>query len=73
MKTLKDFTPEIQAKIPEYHKRYLAGVEDGGRFRSFKKENAEKLINWNYEKSGFKKPVVLVAENIYEQQLMIKE
>ena len=50
MKTLKDFTPKIQAKIPEYLKRYIAGIYDGGRYNGFKIENAEDLINWNYEK-----------------------
>jgi len=70
MKTLKDFTPEIQAKIPEYLKKYQAGVFDGGRYKTFKKENAEALINWNCEKCGYKKPVVLVAGNPYEAQLM---
>lgn len=26
LKTLKDFTPEIQAKIPEYIERYTKGI-----------------------------------------------
>lgn len=69
MKTLKDFTPEIQAKIPEYIERYTKGVFDGVRYNSFVKGNAEALINWNYEKCGYKKPDVLVAENLYESQL----
>lgn len=30
MKTLKDFTPEIKAKIPEYIKKYTNGIFDGG-------------------------------------------
>lgn len=30
MKTLKDFTPEIKAKIPVYQERALRGVFDGG-------------------------------------------
>ena len=69
MKTLKDFTPEIKAKIPQYIKKYTEGIFDGGRYNSFKKENAEKLIDWNYAKCGYKLPVVLVAENIYEAQI----
>ncbi|MEI2271861.1 hypothetical protein OHD16_06870 [Sphingobacterium sp. ML3W] len=70
MKTIKDFTPEIQAKIPEYLDKYTKGVFDGGRYNSFKKENAEALIHWNYEKCGYKNPVVLVAENPYESQIL---
>ena len=69
MKTIKDFTPEIQAKVPEYIEKYTKGVFDGGRYNSFKKENAETLIHWNYDKCGYKKPVVLVAENPYESQI----
>ena len=68
-KTIKDFTPEIQSKIPEYITKYTKGIDNGERYYNFKFENAEKLINWNYEKCGFKKPVVLVVENIYEQQI----
>jgi hypothetical protein len=69
MKTLKDFTPEIQAKIPQYVNNALEGVFDGGRYNSFSLEKAEKAVNWNYEKCGYKKPVVIVAENIYESQI----
>ena len=69
MKTLKDFTPEIQGRISDYKKRYLSGIEDGGRYNSFGIKNAEALIFWNYEKCGYKKPIVLVAENPYESQL----
>lgn len=69
MKTLKDFTPEIQKKIPEYIKKYTLGIFDGGRYNSFDRKNAVELINWNYEKCNFKKPVVIVCENPYESQM----
>jgi hypothetical protein len=69
MKTLKDFTPEVKAKIPDYIKLYTAGVFDGGRYNSFAQKDAEELIHWNYETAGYKKPVVLVAENPYESQI----
>lgn len=69
MKNIKDLTPEIEAKIPQYIERYTRGIFDGQRFENFKKEDAEKLIFWNYEKCGFKRPVVLVAENPYEAQI----
>ena len=69
MKTLKDFTPKIKARIPEYINKALDGVFDGGRFASFDPEKAEAAVNWNYEKCGYKRPVIIVAENIYEQQI----
>ena len=66
MKTIKDFTPEIQAKIPDYIKKGLNGVFDGKYYENFDIEKAKKAVYWNYEKCGFKKPLVLVAENPYE-------
>ena len=69
MKTLKDFTPEIQAKIPEYIKKYTNGIENGERYKDFILENATNLVNWNYEICGYKKPVIIVAENPYEAQI----
>jgi len=69
-KNIKDFTPEIKAKIPQYIEKYTQGVFDGKRFETFKFENAEKLINWNYEQCNFKKPVVLVASNPFEAQIL---
>jgi hypothetical protein len=70
MKTLKDLTPEILAKIPEYQARAIEGVFDGGRYRKFNIENAKAAVKWNYEKCDYKTPIVLVAENPLEQQLM---
>ena len=70
MKTLKDFTPEIQAKIPEYQNRVLEPIFNGSKYHNFDIEKAKKAIKWNYEKCGFKMPVVLVAENPLEQQYL---
>jgi len=67
--TLDDLTPEIEARIPQYLNDYTAGIYDGGRYNSFSEEAAAALINWNYEQAGFKKPVLLVAENPYEAQI----
>jgi hypothetical protein len=67
--TISDLTPEIKARIPEYIERYTKGIDNGERYNNFKLKNAEALINWNYEKCGFKKPVVIVCENIYESQI----
>jgi len=69
MKTIEDFTPEIQAKIPWYIEKSLENVFDGGYFRAFNLLDAEAAVNWNYEKCGFKKPVVIAAENVLEEQL----
>ena len=69
MKTLNDFTPEIKAKIPEYINNALDGIFDGKRYENFSLDNAEKAVYWNYEKCGKKKPIVIVAENIYEAQI----
>ena len=69
MKSLKDLTPEIEAKIPSYIQEGLVGVFDGGRYNSFDYEKAVAAVNWNYEFCGYNKPLVLVAENPFEQQL----
>lgn len=65
-----ELTKEIQDKIPAYQKRAVEGVFDGGRYYAFDLEKAKAAIKWNYEKCGYKMPMVLVAENILEQQLM---
>lgn len=70
MKTLKDFTPEIQAKIPSYIQNALKGIFDGEKYRNFNLIAAENAVNWNYEKCGLKKPIVIVAENPFEQQII---
>ena len=70
MKTIKDFTPEIQSKIPEYIKKYTEGIEDGKRYKNFNLTDAENLIHWNYELCNYKKPVIIVAENPFESQII---
>ena len=70
MKTIKDFTPEIKAKIPEYQARALKGIFDGGRYSAFNFESAYKAVCLQYEKCGYKKPVMIVAENPYEAQII---
>lgn len=66
MKTLKDLTPEIEAKIPQYIAAGLANVFDGGYYNMFDADKARACVKWNYEKCGFKEPQVLVAENPFE-------
>jgi hypothetical protein len=70
MKTIKDFTPEVQAKIPQYINKALKGVFNGGRYNAFNYESAYKAVSLQYEKSGFKPPLMIVAENPYEAQVL---
>jgi hypothetical protein len=70
MKTLKDLTPEIIKKIPSYKERCLEGISDGQRFENFNLKDAEEAVNWNYKKCCYRKPVVIVAENPLETQLL---
>ena len=70
MKTLNDLTPEKQTKIPKYQKRVLDPIFNGSKYHNFDLEKAKKAIKWNYEKCGYKMPIVLVAENPLEQQYL---
>jgi len=71
MKTIKDFTPEIQAKIPRYIDAALAGIFDGKRYNAFKLADAQAAVWHTYEFCGYKKPVVIVAENPLESQIIL--
>jgi len=73
MKTLKDFTPEIQNKISTYIHNGTKDVFDGTFYKNFDLEKAKACVKWNYEKAGFEEPMVLVAENPYEVILLYKE
>ena len=70
MKTIKDFTPEIQAKIPQYIAAGLDGVFDGKRYQSFCYNDAVECVKWNYTKAGYDMPEVIVAENPHEANLI---
>ena len=70
MKTLKDLTPDILAKISGYKEKCLEGIYNGERYHNFDLEKAKKAINWNYNKCGLKNPIILVAENPLEQQYL---
>lgn len=70
MKKLEDLTPEIIAKIPKYIEKYTRGIYDGERYKDFKFENAQSLVDWHYEFCWYKKPIMLVAENPYEARLL---
>jgi hypothetical protein len=68
MKTIKDLTPKIKAKIPQYIENALKDVFDGKRYYDFDLDKAKQCVYWNYEKCGYKKPLVVVAENPLEAQ-----
>ena len=71
MKTLKDFTPEIKAKIPIYIEEALRGVFDGGRYSAFDFVKAKKAIDHTYTYCGYNAPsAILVVENPLELQLV---
>jgi len=71
MKTLKDFTPEIKAKIPGYIERALEGVSDGGRYARFDPAKAKEAVEWNCRYADVEPPKeLLVAENPYEMNIM---
>lgn len=72
MKTLKDFTPEIQAKIPNYIDEGLKGTFDGSYYNNFNLKDAQACVDWNYIKAGFKAPKLIVAENPWEIILFYK-
>ena len=70
MKNLKDLTPEIKAKIPIYIEKAIAGVFDGERYNNFSFDKAKKAVDYNYQYCGELKPILIVAENPYEAQLL---
>lgn len=70
MITLDQFTPEIQAKIPQYIANATEGVFDGGRFQNFNYDNAKAAVDYIYEFCGYKAPKVMVAENPLEAHVM---
>jgi hypothetical protein len=72
MKTLEDLTPEIRAKIPLYKEKCVkdlySGVEAANFNRAFSTSYVEKI----YEIAGYKKPVVIYADNPNEFKLKFK-
>src|SRR5690606_20788906 len=62
--------PKIQSKIPKYQKEAIKGVFDGERYKNFDIKKAEAALTYNYQYLKLKTPVIIVAENPLEQQLM---
>lgn len=70
MKKIEDLNAEMISKIPEAKELALEGVSDGKRYKDFSSVNAFKCIEWNYQKCGYRIPVIMVAENPLEMQMM---
>ena len=60
MKTLKDLTPEIRSKIPQYLDR-ARNFYNGDL--PFNRAISKKYIEYIYELAGQKKPLVIFADN----------
>jgi len=70
MKSLKDLTPEIEAKIPQYIERTTKDLYSGKDHELYDLSHTYKYIERIYEIAGFKKPVVIVADNPLEYRLL---
>jgi hypothetical protein len=69
-KMITSLTPEQEAMIDVYVNKYLNLVNSGAYLDVYKHESVSALINWQYEYSGFKKPMVILAQNPFEAQLI---
>ncbi len=57
-------------KIPLYIETALEGISDGKRYADFNYSSAVDCVNLNYSMCGYNNPVVVVAENPLEMQLL---
>ena len=73
MKKIEDLTDEVIARIAAYKKQALNGVSDGSRHQFFNVENAYKCVRWNYNKCGYRSPVIIVTENPLEMHSIRSE
>jgi hypothetical protein len=69
MKTMEDYTPEIQAKIPEYISRAKDDLYSGKEAAGWKKENTVKYVNKVYSFAEKQLPAVIVADNPEEYKI----
>lgn len=63
MKTLDDLTPEIEAKIPIYQSKCVDDLYSGVESDNFDPKFSTKYVEKVYEIAGYKKPVVIFADN----------
>ncbi len=69
MKTIKDFTPEIKAKIPDYISRAKDDLYSGVEAANWKKEDTIVYLNKVYQYSQKELPAVVVANNPEEYKM----
>ncbi len=72
MKTLKDFTPEIQAKIPLYKDRVLKDLCSGKEYETNDIKDSIRYVHRIYEIAGYKKPLVFFAKNPIEYRILFE-
>ena len=66
-KTLKDLTPEIMAKIPEYKDAAVNDLYNGNEYANWKYSDTEQYIHYVYKLGGqTEMPVVIVANTLNE-------
>ena len=68
MKTIKDLTPAIKAKIPMYKSIVRDNLYSGKEHQTNKREDTVKYIEKIYEIAKQPKPVVLIAKNPLQYQ-----
>jgi hypothetical protein len=69
-KKIESLTPEQESQIQVYLDKYINNVNSGHYRTVYKRDTVEKLINWQYQYSGFEKPMTILANNPYEAQLI---
>ena len=66
MKTIKDLTPGIRAKINRYKDKAVKDLYNGNEYNNWKKEDTVNYINYIYKLSKQEKPMVIVADDLLQ-------
>lgn len=69
-KKLKDLTPEIEAKIPEYIARCTRDLYNGTEYANWKREDTVEYVEYLYDMAKQEKPVVVIANTIREYKYL---
>jgi hypothetical protein len=69
MKTLKDLTPEIRAKIPKYKSIIRDALYSGAEHKTNKRIDTVRYIEEVYKIAKKEKPVVIIAKNPLQYKL----
>lgn len=70
MLTLKDLTPEIEAKIPTYHAHAIEKLYNGEEHAAWKFENTLEYVQYVYKLANQSAPFVFVANTPKEYSFM---